>query len=57
MKNASQYGTLIGVITRVWISLMHLMGVYEQYEISAGQISWMEYRSVLITCCRIALRQ
>jgi hypothetical protein len=48
MKNAIKYGLLIGVISGVWILILHLAGVYErEYPTSEGT-SWLEYVSVII---------
>lgn len=48
MKNAIKYGLLIGVLTGIWIVLMHLMGVYTEHRDSFLNIHWMELLSVFI---------
>lgn len=46
MKNAIKYGALIGILSGIWLLVMHFTGVFEHVE--SGQMSWMEYASVLI---------
>jgi hypothetical protein len=46
MKNAIKYGALIGILSGIWLLIMHFTGVFEHME--AGKTSWMEYASVLI---------
>ncbi|HCN84525.1 MAG TPA: hypothetical protein DIT07_13025 [Sphingobacteriaceae bacterium] len=46
MKNAIKYGALIGILSGIWLLVMHFSGVFENVE--SGQTSWMEYASVLI---------
>lgn len=48
MKNAAKYGLLIGIISGIWIFIMHLSGVYERPYPLADKISWMEFAAVLI---------
>lgn len=48
MGNAVKYGLLIGVISGIWILLMHFAGVFSQDTIGENNMSWMEYVSVLI---------
>lgn len=48
MKNGLKYGLLIGVLTGMWILIMHLVGVYDQVKSGPFNIHWMEYFSVFI---------
>ena len=48
MKNGLKYGLLIGVLTGIWILLMHLLGVSDQMKSGPFNIHWMEYLSVFI---------
>jgi hypothetical protein len=48
MKNGLKYGLLIGVLTGMWILIMHLVGVYDQVKSGPFNIHWMEYISVFI---------
>ena len=47
MKNAIKYGLIIGILSGVWIVILHLAGVYGD-SAEVGNLSWMEYTSVLI---------
>lgn len=47
MKNAIKYGLLIGILSGIWLLIMHFSGVYTQND-SAQRMSWMEYASVII---------
>ena len=48
MKNAFKYGIAIGVVSGIWILVLHFAGVWEvEYPVS-DRISWLEYISVLI---------
>ena len=46
MKNAIKYGFIIGILSGIWMLIMHFAGVLENTE--EGKISWMEYASVII---------
>ena len=46
MKNAIKYGFIIGILSGIWLLIMHFAGVLEDTE--DGRISWMEYASVII---------
>jgi hypothetical protein len=48
MKNALKYGLLIGVLSGLWIVLMHSLGVYHQNKNGPFNINWLEYLSLLI---------
>ncbi|MFM6975836.1 MAG: DUF4199 domain-containing protein [Sphingobacteriaceae bacterium] len=48
MKNAIKYGLMIGVLSALWIMLMHLLGVYNNNTGGPRDITWMEYLSVFI---------
>lgn len=46
MKNSIKYGALIGILSGIWLLVMHFSGIFGNIE--SGQTSWMEYASVLI---------
>lgn len=48
MKNAIKYGIIIGVLTGIWILILHFTGVYDAAYPSGGSFSWLEYLSVII---------
>src|SRR6476469_5265166 len=48
MNNALKYGAILGVLSGLWIFLMHSLGVYNQNDNSAQMLNWAEYLSVLI---------
>jgi len=48
MKNAFKYGILIGVVSGIWIFVLHIAGVYESAYPKADKASWLEYLSILI---------
>jgi len=48
MKNAIKYGLLIGVLSAIWIFVMHSSGVFNQDDNGGQGISWAEYLSVII---------
>jgi len=48
MKNAFKYGTIIGIVSGVWILILHLAGVYENAYPKADKASWLEYFSIII---------
>ncbi|MBC8053004.1 MAG: DUF4199 domain-containing protein [Sphingobacteriaceae bacterium] len=48
MKNALKYGLLIGVLSGLWILLMHSLNVYHEAKGGPFNIHWMEYFSVII---------
>ena len=48
MKNAIKYGLIIGVLSGIWILIMHFAGVYEQEYPKSDKSSWLEYASVII---------
>jgi len=47
MKNAIKFGFIIGILSGIWLLVMHFFGVYEQ-NLALQKISWMEYASVII---------
>ena len=47
MKNAIKYGLIIGILSGIWILILHLAGAYGD-SAEVGNLSWMEYTSVLI---------
>lgn len=48
MKNAIKYGLVIGVLSGIWLLIMHSMGVFEQEFPKSDKSSWLEYVSVVI---------
>ena len=47
MRNAIKYGLIIGILSGIWILILHFAGVYEDNP-KVGNYSWIEYASVLI---------
>lgn len=47
MSNAIKYGFIIGILSGIWILILHFAGVYENNP-EPGRFSWIEYTSVLI---------
>ena len=47
MKNAIKYGLFIGILSGVWLLIMHFFGVYEQ-ALAYEKYSWMEYVSAVV---------
>jgi uncharacterized membrane protein YraQ (UPF0718 family) len=47
MSNAIKYGLIIGILSGIWILILHFAGVYENNP-EPGRFSWIEYTSVLI---------
>jgi Protein of unknown function (DUF4199) len=48
MKNAIKYGILIGVISGLWILMMHFAGIYVRGYSKTSNISWLEWTSIII---------
>ncbi len=48
MKNALKYGVLIGVLSGIWILVMHFGGVLTSDMDGDSSVSWMEWISLLI---------
>lgn len=48
MKNAIKYGIIIGVLSGIWILVMHFAGVFEREYSEGGSSSWLEYASLII---------
>ena len=49
MKNAIKYGIIIGVVSGLWILIMHFSGVYAQAAPDeTNNMQWMEWASILI---------
>lgn len=48
MKNAITYGAIIGILSGLWIIVMHRSGLYDLDTSGPKEIHWMEYLSVLI---------
>lgn len=47
MKNALKYGLIIGVLSALWIAIMHLSG-YNPGNLADSPNQWLEYTSILI---------
>ena len=48
MKNAIKFGLIIGILSGIWIMIMHFAGIYEKaYPVSDGT-NWLEYASIII---------
>ena len=49
MKHAAKYGIIIGVLSGIWILIMHVSGVYaEDAGGETNNMQWMEWASMLI---------
>lgn len=48
MKNAIKYGIVIGVISGIWLLIMHFAGAYKVDKTQANGASWLEYISIII---------
>ena len=48
MRNAAKYGILIGIVSGIWILIMHFAGVYEEEYPKADELDWLEYVSIII---------
>ncbi|MES3017338.1 MAG: DUF4199 family protein [Bacteroidota bacterium] len=49
MGNAAKYGIIIGVLSGIWILIMHFSGVYaKDVPGEANNMEWMEWASMLI---------
>lgn len=50
MKNAIKFGVIIGIVSGIWMLIMHLSGVYQEHAAMPGSkgTSWMEFASLLI---------
>ncbi len=49
MGNAAKYGTIIGVLSGIWILIMHFAGVYaKDATVETNNMEWMEWASMLI---------
>lgn len=47
MANAIKYGLIIGILSGIWILILHFAGVYETSQ-DTGNFNWLEYASLLI---------
>lgn len=47
MKNSLKYGIFIGLLSGIWILIMHYAGVFAQNSVNVS-MAWLEYASVLI---------
>lgn len=49
MGNAAKYGIIIGVLSGIWILIMHFSGVYaKDAAAEINNMEWMEWASMLI---------
>lgn len=48
MKNAIKFGLLLGIISGIWILIMHFAGVYERQYPQSDDFSFLELLSVII---------
>ncbi len=48
MKNAIKYGLIVGVLSGLWIFLLHFMGVYDDAYPREGGFSGLEVLSIVI---------
>lgn len=48
MKNAIKYGGLIGVLSAIWILIMHFSGICELGYVQDSRLSWMQYAFIII---------
>ena len=48
MKNAIRFGLLLGIISGIWIMIMHIAGVYERQYPQSDDFSFMEMISIVI---------
>ena len=48
MKNAVKYGLIIGILSGIWIVIIHFSGIYEQTYQESRSTSWLEYASIII---------
>lgn len=49
MGNASKYGIMIGVLSGIWILVMHFAGVYASDPVGeSNNMGWMEWASMII---------
>ncbi|PWG82647.1 DUF4199 domain-containing protein [Pararcticibacter amylolyticus] len=48
MKNAIKYGVIIGVLSGIWILILHFAGAYENAYPQSDKSSWLEYASIII---------
>lgn len=52
MGNAAKYGVIIGVLSGIWILVMHFAGVYASDPVESGNnMAWLEWVSMLIPLC------
>ncbi len=55
MKNEIKYGLLIGILSGIWLLVMHAAGVYSVENTTNGRTSWLEYVSVIIPLAGLTL--
>ncbi|MEO8793843.1 MAG: DUF4199 domain-containing protein [Daejeonella sp.] len=48
MRNAAKYGLLIGIVSGIWILIMHFAGVFENAYENPDKMNWLEYVSIVI---------
>jgi hypothetical protein len=48
MRNAIKFGLIIGILSGIWIMILHFAGVYERVFPVSDQFSWLEIASIII---------
>lgn len=48
MKNGIKFGLIIGILSGVWILILHYAGVYEKAFPVSDKANWLEYVSIII---------
>jgi hypothetical protein len=48
MANAIKFGLIIGILSGVWILVLHFAGVFYTDDVEVEQYPWLEYASILI---------
>ncbi|MXV49802.1 DUF4199 family protein [Pedobacter sp. HMF7647] len=48
MSNFIKYGLIIGIVSGIWLLIMHFAGVFNPEKNPTGNISWLEYVSIII---------
>ncbi len=48
MRNAAKYGLLIGIVSGIWILIMHFAGIFENASENPDKMNWLEYVSIII---------
>ena len=48
MKNAIKFGLIIGILSGIWILILHFAGIYEKAYPVSDSTNWLEYVSIVI---------